>query len=312
VKPLRLVDDYRSGPARDFIGYGRRLPKVVWPDGARVAITIVINWEEGSERSIPAGDGRNEIMSEMLYPGDASFRDLFAESVYEYGSRVGIWRIQRLLDEFGLRATFSGCAVAYERTPEVGAYVQEGGHEPCAHGWRWEELWQLTREEEEAHMRAAIASIEQTCGQRPLGWNSRYSQSVHTRELLVEEGGFIYDADAYNDDLPYFVDVRGKRHLVIPYSPVYNDSRFILPQGFSDPSSFVDYCKRGFDWLWREAATTPRMMSIGIHPRISGQPSRISALHEFIYHALETGDVWFAPRIDIARWWLDHHEEFGP
>lgn len=173
------------GPKRDFVGYGRHVPKVQWPNGARVALSLVLNYEEGSEYSYPAGDNRNEGLDEILHTMYPPYRDLGVESVFEYGSRAGIWRIQRLFDEFDIKCTFFGCAVAFERNPEVSKWLQEAGHEPCCHGWRWEEVYRLSREEERAHMQAAIESMEQTCGERPRGWYSRYAPSINTRELLV-------------------------------------------------------------------------------------------------------------------------------
>jgi peptidoglycan/xylan/chitin deacetylase (PgdA/CDA1 family) len=308
---MQLVDQDIPGPARDFVGYGRRLPKVVWPNGANVAVNVVVNYEEGSEYSKPAGDGRNEGLAEINYVMAADYRDLAAESVYEYGSRAGNWRLMRLFDEYGVKVTYFASAVALERNPEVGQWIRESGHEPCSHGWRWEEHWLLDRETERERMRWAIESIERTCGQRPLGWYCRYAPSVNTRELVVEEGGFTYDADAYNDDLPYFVEVKGKRHLVVPYSFTYNDGRYVLPQGFGSPADFFDQCRRALDELRREGeAGHPKMMSIGLHPRWAGQAGRTSGLRELIEYALEQGDVWFARRIDIANWWLEHHEEF--
>ena len=308
---MQLVDQDIPGPKRNFVGHGRDLPKVVWPDGAMVAVNLVVNYEEGSEYSIPAGDWHNEGLAEINYVMSPEYRDLAAESVYEYGSRAGSWRLLRLFDEYGVKATYFACAVALERNPEVGRWIRESGHEPCGHGWRWEEHWLLDRETERQHIRWAIESIEQTCGERPLGWYCRYSPSVNTRELLVEEGGFVYDADAYNDDLPYFVEVEGKRHLVVPYTLTYNDGRYVLPQGYGGPADFFDTCRRGLDELRREGqAGYPKMMSIGLHSRWVGQAGRTSALREFIEYALEKGDVWFARRIDIAHWWLEHHEEF--
>jgi len=300
------------GPARDFVGYGRWVPRVTWPNGARLAVSIVLNWEEGSEVSkVVEGDGRSEAaLSEIPYAMDPQYRDLACESVYEYGSRAGVWRVQRLVDSFKIPVTFYGAAVAWELHPEVAAWVREAGHEPCSHGWRWEEPWLLTREEEQAHIAEAVASIERTCGERPRGWYCRYGPSVHTRELLVEEGGFVYDSDAYNDDLPYYVEVSGKRHLILPYSFTYNDARFVLPPGYGGPEDFFDQCKRALDYLWDEGATHPRMMSIGLHSRLIGQAGRISALRDFFEYAHEKGDVWFARRLDIANWWHEHHEEF--
>jgi peptidoglycan/xylan/chitin deacetylase (PgdA/CDA1 family) len=299
------------GPRRDLVGYGRNVPRVRWPGDARVAVSIVLNYEEGSEYSHPNGDRRNDGLTEMIYAIDAQYRDLCAESVFEYGSRAGVWRLERLLTELGIPITFYACAVALERNPEVAAWLREAGHEPCSHGWRWEEVWRLSREEEADHIRRAIASIEQTCGVRPAGWYCRYGPSVNTRELLVEEGGFVYDSDAYNDDLPYYVDVKGTRHLVIPYTMTYNDAKFGVLPGYGSPSDFVDNLKRGFDQLWDEGASHPRMMSIGLHPRLIGQASRIHALREFLEHAEKKGGVWFARRLDIANWWNEHQAEFS-
>jgi peptidoglycan/xylan/chitin deacetylase (PgdA/CDA1 family) len=214
------------GPRRDLVGYGRKVPKVRWPGDARVAVSIVLNYEEGSEYSHPNGDRRNDGLTEMIYAIDAQYRDLCAESVFEYGARAGVWRLERLLTELQIPITFYACAVALERNPEGAAWLQEAGHEPCSHGWRWEEVWRLSRDEEADHIRRAIESIRRACGVRPSGWYCRYGPSVNTRELLVEEGGFVYDSDAYNDDLPYYVDVKGTRHLVIPYTMTYNDAKF--------------------------------------------------------------------------------------
>jgi peptidoglycan/xylan/chitin deacetylase (PgdA/CDA1 family) len=309
---MPLVDRDIPGPKRDFVGHGRRPPKVFWPNSAKVAVNLVVNYEEGSEYSKPIGDDRNEGLAEINYALNPKYRDLCAESVYEYGSRAGIWRLMRLFDEYAVKITFFACAVALERNPEVGQWIKESGHEPCSHGWRWSEHWLLSREEEKQQMQWAIESIKNTCGERPLGWYCRYGASVHTRELVVEEGGFVYDSDAYNDDLPYFTQVNGKRHLIVPYTLTYNDGRYIFSQGYGSPTDFFDTCKRGLDELWREGeAGYPKMMSVGLHPRWAGQAGRTSGLREFIEYALAKGHVWFTRRIDIARWWLEHHEQFA-
>jgi allantoinase len=305
-----LQDIDVPGPKRDFVGYGRHVPKVRWPGDARVAISLSLNYEEGSERSHPAGDASNDGLTEVSYSLDSSYRDLAAESVFEYGSRAGIWRLERLLTEFKIPVTFFACAVALERNPEVAAWLREAGHEPCCHGWRWEEMWLLSRDQEADHMRRAIASIEATCGERPRGWYCRYGASVNTRELLIEEGGFVYDSDAYNDDLPYIVKQGGRDHVVVPYSFTYNDGRFGLAPSYASPSDFLDTLKRGFDVLYQEGEDRPRMMSIGLHPRMIGQATRISVLREFLDYACAKDRVWFARRIDIAEWWRDHHHEF--
>lgn len=307
---LEMPQRPMQGPARDFIGYGRHVPRVSWPDEARVAVNFVINYEEGSEVQMGA-DGRNEsILGEMALGLEAEYRDLALESVYEYGARAGIWRLARLFDSRRVPVTVFAGAVAVERNREVAAWLRDSPHEICSHGWRWEEVWQLTRDDERAHIHAAVASFESTCGRRPLGWYCRYGPSVHTRELLVEEGGFEYDADAYNDDLPYFVEVGGQRHLVVPYSFTYNDARFVTGTGYGAPADFYDNLRRGYDQLWAEGETHPRMMSIGLHPRLVGQASRAHALAEFVDYAQAKGGTWFATRLDIARWWQAHHHSF--
>lgn len=295
------------GPPRDLVGYGARPPKVRWPGGARVAVNIVVNYEEGSEYSYPAGDGENEHHGgEEHYPFPEDKRNLAQESIYEYGSRAGIWRLLRLFDEYDVKATMFACAAAFEQNPEVARVARAAGHDLMSHGWRWSEHWRLSREEELENMRLAIESFKRTWGERPLAWYCRYGPSINTRDLVVEEGGFVYDSDAYNDDLPYFVTVRGQEHLVVPYSLTYNDL-----QGTLSPVDFAAYLRRGLDELWREgAAGFPKMMSVGLHPRIVGQAGRTSALREFIEHAQQIGQVWFARRMDIARWWIEHHEEF--
>jgi peptidoglycan/xylan/chitin deacetylase (PgdA/CDA1 family) len=299
------------GPPRDFVGYGASPPRVVWPNGAAVALSIVVNYEEGSEANKLDGDPGNEGMTEVAYSMADDYRDLGSESMYEYGSRAGIWRLLRLFDEYDVKATIYAAAVALERNPAVGEWIQRAGHEPCSHGWRWEEVWLLDRDEERRRIDLMVESFRRTCGRRPVGCYHRYAPSVHTRELLVEEGGFLYDSDAYNDDLPYFVEVKGKRHLVVPYSLAYNDSRFVFAQGFAAPSHFVEMVTRGLDELRREArAGYPKMLSLGSHPRLFGQPGRISALREVIEHCQAEGDVWIATREEIARWWIDHHGEW--
>ena len=295
-----------DGPVRNLIGYGENLPKVTWPNNANVAVNIVVNYEEGSEYSHPAGDGHNDGLGEVDSELPSNQRDLAMESMYEYGSRVGIWRLMRLFREYGINATIFGCALAFEQNPAVAKHASQAGHDLLSHGYRWEEHWRLFREEEREHIRMAIESFERTWGSRPQGWYCRYGPSVNTRDLVVEEGGFLYDSDAYNDDFPYFTEVQGKRHLVIPYSLTYNDV-----QGIRSPGSFLEYCRRGFDELWLEGERGfPKMMSIGLHPRLIGQAGRTSALREFIEHAQQKGKVWFARRIDIANWWLEHHQDF--
>lgn len=294
---------------RDFIGYGRSGITVRWPGNARVAICLVINYEEGAEFSYASGDGKNEIPQEFDYP-TLPIRDLGNESIFEYGSRAGIWRLQRMLDDLKLPATFQGCAQAFELNPEVGDWIKEAGHDVCCHGYRWENVSILDRETERQRLHMAIESITETCGERPRGWYSRQPASVNTRELLVEEGGFLYDSDSFADDLPFMVPVLGKEHLVIPYSFTLNDGRFLPGQSYTGPDVFLDHCKRAFDYLWEEGETQPKLMTIGLHPRIIGQPARAHALREFLRYAMDREEVWFTRRTDIAKWWLENHDSF--
>lgn len=298
------------GPKRDLIGYGRHAPRVRWPNDARLALNFVINYEEGSEKSHPAGDARNDGLFELPFAISNKYRDLGGESLFEYGSRAGVWRLQRLFDSYQIPVTFYACAVALELNPEVCAWLKEMRHEPACHGWRWEQIWRLPEDEEREHIRLAVESIQQTCGDRPRGWYSRWCGTPRTRELLVEEGGFTYDSDSYADDLPYFTEVNGGQHLVIPYNLTYNDVHFVMPQGYASLDQWVDFICRGIDYYWAEGATHPKMMTIGLHPRIVGHAARTSALERVIDYAGEKGDIWFARRLDIANWWLEHHTEF--
>lgn len=305
-------DQDLPGGSRDLIGYGPNPPRVRWPDEARVVVNLVLNYEEGAEYAVVAGDDRNEGFTEYnLEPIAAPARDLVSESVYEYGSRAGVWRLARLFDQYDLKVTVFACALALIRNLAVAEWIARAGHETCSHGWRWSELWKMTREQEREEIAKAVTDIQRVIGERPHGWNARYGPSTNTRELLVEEGGFLYDSDAYNDDLPYFVTVSGKRHLVVPYTKTYNDVRFVIPQGYGSPGDFTEWCRKGLDYLWEEGVTHPKMMSIGVHARLMGQPARAAALRDFIEYALNKPSVKFMRRVDIARWWIEHHEEFA-
>jgi len=306
---MTIGDQLTPGTARDFIGYGKRVPTVRWPKGARLALSLVVNYEEGSEYNYPDGDGRNEHHG-LTYEIPKGVRDLRLESIYEYGSRVGIWRMLRIFEKHGIQVTFHAAALAIERNPDVAAAIREQGHEACSHGYRWEDPWVFTPEQERERIDLAVESLARTCGERPYGWYTRYGPSIHTRRLLVEEGGFLYDSDAYNDDLPYFVDVAGKQHLVLPYTGTYNDGRFVGIPRYSSAADFVEDCTRAIKYLWDEGASQPRMMTIGLHPRLIGDPGRASALEQVISFAEGLGKVWITRRVDIARWWLGHHHEF--
>ena len=294
-------------PDRDLVGYADTPPRVTWPQGARVAISLVVNYEEGSENLLQDGLPRRESWGEAMSPVPPDQRDLALESMFEYGSRVGVWRFLRIFAKYGVRTTFFACAVALERNPEVGEWIREAGHEPCSHGWRWSEHWLLDRETEREHMRRAIDSIERTCGERPLGWYCRYGPSEQTRELVVEHGGFIYDSNAYNDDLPYYTTVGGRKWLVVPYSLALNDARFWRGY-YATGDDFYQSAKETFDTLYEEGETTPKMMSIGLHCRMAGVPGRANGLDRFIAYAKSHPDVWFAGRSDIAKWWLEHQK----
>ena len=293
---------------RDFVGYGPEPPHANWPGGARLALNFVLNIEEGAEYSVGDGDGRSEkALTEVGAPrvpeGD---RDLAAESMYEYGSRAGLWRIARLFAERRLPLTAFVSARALERNPAAATLVRESGWDVCGHGNRWEEHYRLSLADERAAIRDGVASITKSVGTRPLGWYCRYAPSVSTRQILVKEGGFLYDSDSYADDLPYWVGVGGRSHLVVPYTMVHNDAK-ILAGGLLDPASFTAMLRDAFDILYAEGATRPRMMSVGMHARILGHPARIGAMTRFLDHVEAHEDVWICRREDIARHWADHH-----
>lgn len=298
-------------PVRDFVGYAGRPPAVSWPDGARLAVSIVVNVEEGAEPSPLDGDPYAEARAEMPHQAREGVRDLAIESQYEYGSRAGIWRILETLGEYRAPSTFFACGRALERNPAAAAAIVAGGHEVCSHGYEWREPSTITRDEERRAIRRAVEAIEVTTGTRPVGWYSRWGPSVHTRALLVEEGGFLYDSDASNDDLPYRVDVAGHPFLVLPYGMDTNDMKFWLG-GFTTANSFADYLRDSFDVLYREGERQPRMMSVGVHARILGRPGRIPALRAFLDHVREHEGVWIARRDQIARYWLAQESQPPP
>ncbi|MCJ8142177.1 polysaccharide deacetylase family protein [Ancylobacter sp. A5.8] len=289
---------------RDFIGYGPDVPAVTWPGGAVLAVNLVLNYEEGAEYCWRE-DGRNDNWGEYNIPERPPVRDLGTETHFEYGSRAGIWRIARLLDRTGIPITVSACAVALERNPAVARWMNARGHDLLGHGLRWTEIPTLSREEEERQLHAAIALYRQVAGRRPLGWNCRSFPSVHTRDLLVREKGFLYTSDPCNDDVPYFVDHAGTRLLVVPYSKTLNDSRYLVAPGYANPHDFAEDCRRAVDYLVDEASEIGgRMLTIGIHARWTGQPNRASALRDIIEHVQRTPGAAFMRRDDIARHWM--------
>lgn len=288
------------GPPREIVGYGEHPPSIRWRGGGvKVAIQLVVNYEEGSEKTFAMGDGVNDILYELPFALEGQ-RDLAVESMYEYGSRAGIWRLFRVFDHAGIGVTFFAAAVALERNPEVAAKLASRGDEPAGHGYRWSNHFEMTRDQEREAIKRAVASIESTTGTRPVGWYCR-EMSTNTRELVVEEGGFEYDSDCYNDDLPYWTRILGLPHLVVPYTLVVNDARYIVGTGYASPDDFFLTAKASLDRLRADGDDLGRMMSIGIHPRVSGNPARSDGLARFIDYAQQFGDVAFMRRIDIAR-----------
>ena len=292
---------------RDMVGYGREPPAPNWPENARIAINFVINIEEGSEPSMDDGDGYTEtnITEVPASPVPRGDRDLAAESMFEFGSRVGFWRLHRLFTSRGVPLTAFACAQALERNPDIATAVRDAGWDVCAHGLRWVEHFRLSEDEERTQIAQAVASIERTTGQPPFGWYCRYGPSVNTRRLLVEHGGFLYDSDAYNDELPYWVQSGESSHLVVPYSLVHNDVKF-MRGAIATGEEFRRYLQEAFDYLYAEGEQAPRMMSVGLHNRIVGHPGRASGLERFLDYVLALPDVWVCRRVEIARHWMEH------
>lgn len=289
---------------RDIAGYGPTPPAFEWPDGASVVVNMVLVYEEGSEYSVLWGDDRNDGWGEYPEPGvQPPQRDPGTESHYEYGSRAGVWRLARIFDEANIPVTVSAAAVALELNPAVAKWMGDRDHDLLGHGWRWIELWRLSRDEERVHLGRAIETYERVLGQRPLGWNCRSWPSEATRELLIEEGGFLYDSDGSADDLPYYARCLGKPFLVVPYTKTYNDSRFVVNPGFASPRDFLDTLTMGLDELAREGR--PTMMTVAVHARWSGQAARAGAVRGFLEHARRLPGVSFMRRVDIARWWFE-------
>lgn len=295
---------------RDLIGYGAQPPHPRWPGEARIALSFVLNYEEGGERNILHGDKESEaFLSEMVaaqpLPG---VRNMSMESLYEYGSRAGVWRILELFAKHQVPLTVFAVAMAAERHPEVIRAMVQAGHEICSHGYRWIDYQYMDEAEERAHLQRAIEILTELTGERPLGWYTGRT-GPNTRRLVMEEGGFLYDSDTYDDDLPYWEPTApaGKPHLVIPYTLDTNDMRFTQVQGFHTAEQFFQYLKDAFDTLYEEGATAPKMLSIGLHCRLIGRPGRLVGLKRFLEYAQSHERVWFARRVDIARHWHKEH-----
>jgi len=298
------VTDY----PRDMVGYGGRPPLPLWPGDARIALQFVLNYEEGAERNVLHGDDVAEyFLSEMVGAAPvAGMRHMAMESLYEYGSRAGFWRIRRLFDSLGLPLTVFAVAQALERNPEAVAAMKASGWEIASHGYRWIDYQTVPEAVERAHIAMAVEAHTRATGERPLGWYQGRT-SPNTARLVAEEGGFVYDADSYADDLPYY-DVRfGRAQLVVPYALDTNDMRCVAPQGFNSGDQFFAYLRDAFDALYAEGASDPKMLSIGLHCRIVGRPARIGALRRFMEHVGNHEKVWIARRIDVARHWLAAH-----
>ncbi|MEO5770661.1 MAG: allantoinase PuuE [Burkholderiaceae bacterium] len=305
-----------SAPAsrypRDLRGHGREPPQAEWPGNARVALQFVLNFEEGGENSVLHGDAASEqFLSEMASPPAYSARHLSMESVYEYGSRVGVWRLLREFERRGLPLTVFGVAMALERCPEVTAAFVELGHEIACHGWRWISYQTVDEATEREHLARGMRAIEGLTGQRPLGWYTG-RDSPATRRLVADHGGFDYDSDYYGDDLPLWLQVKKSDgslapHLVVPYTMDCNDMRFALPQGFSQGDDFFTYLRDAFDVHHAEGAERPSMMSIGMHCRLLGRPGRLRGLQRFLDHVQRHDHVWVARRIEIAQHWRAVH-----
>ncbi|WP_295548553.1 polysaccharide deacetylase family protein [uncultured Pseudacidovorax sp.] len=290
-------------PPRDFSGYGDDAPTLRWPGGAGLAVSFVLNIEEGAEFALSAGDERNEGCHEVTNEIHG-VPDLCMESHFEYGSRVGYRRIVRLLAEVGVPLTLNCCGRALEATPWIAEDAMRRGFELCCHGWRWESHAHLAEAEERERIARTVATVTQLTGRPPVGWHTKSSPSVNTRRLLVEHGGFLYDSDAYNDDLPYYREVAGRPHLVLPYAFDTNDMRFFDSHAFVTGDDFARYAIDAFEWLRAESQEAPRMMSIGLHTRIIGRPGRIGGLKTLVDHIRGASGVWLATREQIARHWL--------
>jgi putative urate catabolism protein len=286
---------------RNLVGYGERPPDARWPGGARLALSFVLNYEEGGESSVLEGDPAAEAFLHEVVgaPATVGRRNPNVESMFEFGSRAGFWRVHRIFTRHRLPLTVYAVAQALERNPEAARAMVAAGWEVASHGWRWVDYLEVSEEEEREHIRRAIEAIERLCATRPVGWYTG-RVSANTRRLVVEAGGFLYDSDSYADELPYWVEVAGRPHLVIPYTLDANDFKFLLANGFVTAADFLDYLIDSFEQLYEEGG---RMMTVGLHCRIVGRPGRAPALDRFLTHVSERESVWVTTRAEIARHW---------
>lgn len=296
-----------TGP-RDFIGYGRTPPDPRWPGGARIAVQFVLNYEEGGEHNVLDGSPHSETFLSEMTPAEAfPNRHMSMESLYEYGSRAGLWRILRAFERRDIPLTVFAVARAMQRNPEAVAAFRELGHEIACHGLRWQSYQLVDRDTERADMAEAVRILTDLTGAPPRGWYTG-RDSPNTRELVVEHGGFVYDADSYADDLPYWTTVHGQQHLVVPYTLDTNDMRYCSPAGFATGEEFYAHLRDAFDVLYREGTEgSPKMLSVGLHCRIAGRPARTAALERFLDHVQCHENVWITRRIDIAEHWRTTH-----
>ena len=292
---------------RNLAGYGQPPPHPRWPNNARIAVQIVLNYEEGGENCILHGDPASEAFLSEIVGADSrkGVRHMSMESIYEYGSRAGVWRLLRIFKEYQVPVTIFAVGMAVERNPAVIEAMVDVGHEICSHGYRWIDYQYVNEDQEREHIGLAIAAIENVTGRRPLGWYTGRT-SPNTRRLVVEEGGFLYDADDYSDDLPFWDHQHGTPHLVIPYTLDVNDMRFATPQGFNTGDQFFSYMKDTFDLLYLEGKETPKMMSVGLHCRLAGRPGRATSVARFLEYVTSFDDVWLCRRIDIANHWIEN------
>ena len=296
---------------RDLVGHGENPPHPQWPGGARIAVQFVLNVEEGGESSVLHGDaGSEQFLSELFNPPSYPARHMSMESIYEYGSRVGVWRLLREFERRGLPLTVFAVGMALQRQPELTRALVELDHEIACHGWRWIHYQTIDEATERAHMALAIETLTQLTGERPLGWYTG-RDSPNTRRLVADDGGFEYDSDYYGDELPFWTrvarsDGRSVPHLIVPYTLDCNDMRFALLQGFATGDDFFDYLRDSFDVLYAEGAESPKMMSVGMHARLLGRPGRFKALQRFLDHVEAHDRVWVCKRLDIARHWRQH------
>jgi len=293
--------------SRNMIGYGAKGKSISWPNNARLALQIVLNYEEGGENCVLNGDKYSEtFLSEIIGAKAIKGRHISMESIYEYGSRAGFWRLHKLFKDKNIPVTIFGVGLALEQNPEVCEAIKNGNYEVAAHGYRWIDYQDVKKSIEKKHMQQAIKTIKKIFGSRPLGWYTGRC-SPNTRDLVFDEGGFLYDSDSYSDDLPYWEKRGSKRQLIIPYTLDNNDMRFATNQGFNTGDHFYNYLKDSFDALYEEGKISPKMMSVGLHCRLIGRPGRIQSLKKFLDYVLKFNDIWICKRIDIAKHWIKNY-----